>query len=437
MSMFRWHYWVSGFFLLNAMQAFGFIDRLAYGTWENKSGDKITQTLNLLLILSSVALFVRGYYNKRGNGVGGVLALAAIAFLLLSAGWSYDPTQTMRQAVVYLFIVIGSIGIAGTLDADEYMALLRLTCFLSAVASLVLLAVSPSNALTPDFLGIFPQKNFLGQVMATGALASLHVLRVDHRRRARNIFMLFVFVGMAFASASATACVAIFAFCCADRIIALLRRGGAGFAIGILLAMVLIPILVVVAVDPGPILEMIGKDPTLTGRTDLWTYVINDIWLKPLLGWGYYGFWSANNPAAMEISGAVRWFVAQSHNGLLEMLLNVGAVGTTIFIFLFLRNVLLAFQCLRTSSKALAISTIMVCVAILTIGVSENGAIDCNSALDEHVLRHRLYVRASGARRKGATISEAPRGDVASQAKKDKPSTSPLRPGHRRLLSRG
>src|SRR4029077_17033516 len=30
-------------------------------------------------------------------------------------------------------------------------------------------------------------------------------------------------------------------------------------------------------------------------------------------------------------------------------------------------------------------------------------AIDCNSALDEHVLRHGLYVRASGARRKGAT----------------------------------
>ena len=135
--------------------------------------------------------------------------------------------------------------------------------------------------------------------------------------------------------------------------------------------LVLVPILVVVAVDPGPILEMIGKDPTLTGRTDLWTYVINDISLKPLLGWGYYGFWSPNNPAAIEISAALRWFVTQAHNGLLEMLLNVGVVGTAIFIFLFVRNVILAFRCLRTSAKALAISTIIVCVGILTIGVSE------------------------------------------------------------------
>ena len=149
MSMSRWYYWVSGFFLLNAMAAFGFVDRLVYGTWENKPGDKITQSLNLLLILASLALFGRGYYSKRRIGAGGVLALATIAFLFLSAGWSHDPAVTVRQAVVYLFVVLGSIGIAGTLDADEYMDLLRRTCFLSAVASLVLLAVSPSTALTP------------------------------------------------------------------------------------------------------------------------------------------------------------------------------------------------------------------------------------------------------------------------------------------------
>ena len=278
----------------------------------------------------------------------------------------------MRQAVLYLFVVLGSIGIAGTLDVDEYMDLLKRTCFLSAVASLVLLAVSPSVARSlVDFQGIFSHKNVLGQVMAAGALASFHVIRVDRRRRVRNILMLFVFIGMAFASASATACLAVFAICCANGIIVLFQRGGAALLIGIFLVLVLVPILVVIAVYPDPIFEMIGKDPTLTGRTDLWTYVINDISLKPLLGWGYFGFWSPNNPAAFEIADAFRIFLSQAHNGLLEMLLNVGVVGTAIFIFLFVRNVILAFRCLHTSPKALAISTITVCVAILTIGASE------------------------------------------------------------------
>jgi exopolysaccharide production protein ExoQ len=371
MSMSRWYYWVSGFFLLAAMTAFGFVDRLVYGTWENKGGDKITQTINLLLILASLALFCRAYYSNRRISAGGVLALATTAFLFLSTSWSYDPAATVRQAVVYLFVVVGSIGIARTLDVDEYMELLKRTCFLSAVASLVLLAVSPSAARLVDFQGIFSHKNVLGQVMAAGALACLHVIRVDRRRRVRNILMLFVFIGMAFASASATACLAVFVICCASGIIALFQKGGAALLIGILLVLILVPIIVVIAVDPDPILEMIGKDPTLTGRTDLWTYVINDISLKPLLGWGYFGFWSPNNPAEFEIANAFGVLLTQAHNGLLEMLLNVGVVGTAIFIFLFVRNVILAFRCLRTSSKALAISTITVCVAILTIGVSE------------------------------------------------------------------
>src|ERR1700730_3584040 len=175
MSMSRWYYWVSGFFLLNAMAALSFVDRLVYGTWENKPGDKITQSLNLLLILASLALFVRGYYNKKTIGAGGVLALAVVAFLFLSASWSSDAATTVRQSILYLFAVLGAIGIAGTLDADEYMDLLRRTCFLSAVASLALVVLSPSTAFSRDFgdfQGIFPHKNTLGQVMAIGALAS-------------------------------------------------------------------------------------------------------------------------------------------------------------------------------------------------------------------------------------------------------------------------
>jgi exopolysaccharide production protein ExoQ len=374
MSMFRWYYWVSGFFLLQTMTAFSFVDRLVYGVWDNKPGDKITQTLNLLSILASLALFGRGYYSRRTIRAGGVLALLAVAFLFLSASWSVDPTTTVRQAFLYLFVVLGAIGIAGSLDADEYMDLLRWICFLSASASVALVVVSPSTAFGPgfgDFQGIFTHKNTLGQVMAIGALTSLHAMRVNRRRRALNTFMLCAFIGMAFASASTTALLAIFAFCCVDRIIALLRRGGAALLLGIFLVLILVPTLVAIAFDPSPIFEIIGKDSTLTGRTDIWTYVINDISLKPLLGWGYFGFWSPSNPAAVEISDAVRWTVPQAHNGLLEMLLNIGVVGTAIFIFLFVRNIIFALRCLSTSAKALAISAILIYVGIVMTGISE------------------------------------------------------------------
>jgi O-antigen ligase len=183
--------------------------------------------------------------------------------------------------------------------------------------------------------------------------------------------MLFVFAGMAFASKSTTSLMTVFAFCGVDGIITLCRRGGAARILGVVLATALVPILVVGAADPDLVLDLIGKDPTLTGRTEIWGYVMNDISLKPLLGWGYFAFWIASNPAAVEIGNAVHWVVPEAHNGLLEMLLNVGMVGTAIFAFLLVRNVVLAFRCLRTSAIDLAISTILCCGGILLVGISE------------------------------------------------------------------
>ena len=372
--MFRLYYWIVCIFLLTAIQAFGFIDRLVYGEWLGKSGDKITQSLNLLLIVTSSALFVHGYRRRREIGVGGVLALATTAFLFLSAFWSFEPLTTEREAVLYLFVVVGAIGIDATLDADEFMDLLALACFLSAVASLILLAVSPGDAFgsgSTELRGVFAHKNLLGEVMATGALASLHGIRVGGRRRIPNILMLLVFACMAFASKSATSWLCIFVFCCVDGVITLYQKRGAAQLFGICLTFVLVPILLFVVFDPDPILEMIGKDPTLTGRTEIWGYVIDDIWIKPLLGWGYFAFWSVANPAAMEIGKAEQWFVPEAHNGLLEMLLGIGIVGTGVFILLLVRNLVLAFRCLRTSAKAIAISTLLSCVGILVVGVSE------------------------------------------------------------------
>ena len=93
--------------------------------------------------------------------------------------------------------------------------------------------------------------------------------------------------------------------------------------------------------------------------------------MKPLFGWGYFGFWHLNNPAAMEIFDAVHWVVPHSHNGLLELLLGLGIVGTALFFGLFIRNLSLALRCLGTPANVLAVSAIMCCVGLLIQGVSE------------------------------------------------------------------
>ncbi len=41
----RWYYFAASFFVLQGMAAFEIIDRLVYGEWLGKPGDKFTQSL--------------------------------------------------------------------------------------------------------------------------------------------------------------------------------------------------------------------------------------------------------------------------------------------------------------------------------------------------------------------------------------------------------
>jgi O-antigen ligase len=146
----------------------------------------------------------------------------------------------------------------------------------------------------------------------------------------------------------------------------------------VFLIMFLVPTTVIVALNPDLLLGIIGKDPTLTGRTDVWSYVLDDIQKRPILGWGFCAFWSSNNPAALEIWTALRWVVPHAHNALLEMLLEVGIVGAAFFLFLWARNIALALRCMNTSAKELAISSLLCCIGVFVQGITEPVLIEPN-----------------------------------------------------------
>jgi exopolysaccharide production protein ExoQ len=356
------------------MEAFGIVDVLVYGNWEGKVGDKITQSLNLLLIVSSLFLFIWGFRRTRSIGAGGILALALVSFLLLSAVWSIDPQITIRRSILYLFVIIGGVGIANNLRSNEFMDLLGTACFLTAVASIAWLVFSPENALMPEsgaLRGIFSHKNILGQVMGVGTVTGIHKINVNSRRLLRKIFMLIVFLLVGILAKSATSVITIIYLYCVIGIISLWRKGGLNRIMISFSLVLLVPIAAIAALIPDQILEMVGKDATLTGRTDLWQYVADDIYQRPLLGWGFSSFWSASNPVATEISIQLGWTVPEAHDGLLQMLLDIGAIGTGLFIFVWIRNVKLAFQCLHTQERELAESSLLFFGAVVLIGVSE------------------------------------------------------------------
>ena len=76
---------------------------------------------------------------------------------------------------------------------------------------------------------------------------------------------------------------------------------------------------------------VVGKDSTLTGRTDIWLATINLIRDKPLLdlmlGSGYMATWLPTDAPTVEIWQQLHWAVPNAHNAYLDVALQLGLVG--------------------------------------------------------------------------------------------------------------
>jgi O-antigen ligase len=367
-------YAVSVFFLLQSMSALGFIDLAIYGSWYGKHGTKITQTMNSLSLLAALFLF---WSSTRTTGIARfnrVLPLTAASLLLISILWSHDPRTTFTQGIQYFFLVLGAVGLGEAWDSDAAMDLVALLCGLSAVASLVQFFIFP---VPTEFPGIFAGKNQLGQVMAVGVLAALHATRVRRGRRFRYICLIALCTILGFMSKSGTAILTIVSFFGFDILGRLYLKGGNSRITSICLAIWFIPIAIIFFMNEDSILDFFGKDPTLTGRTMLWPLVVDQISEKPILGWGFYGFWSPLNPAASQVFEAARgptgyvliW--ANSHNTMLEFLLGIGFLGTSFFIFLWARNFVMAVKCMSGPAGQIGLSSVMLLIGILLVGTSE------------------------------------------------------------------
>src|SRR6266446_788333 len=77
------------------------------------------------------------------------------------------------------------------------------------------------------------------------------------------------------------------------------------------------------------LIRSLGRDPTLTGRTEIWDAVL-DVDINPILGAGFDSYWLGDRA---ERIWAKYWFHPnQAHNGYLETYLNLGWLGLTLMV---------------------------------------------------------------------------------------------------------
>jgi O-antigen ligase len=78
--------------------------------------------------------------------------------------------------------------------------------------------------------------------------------------------------------------------------------------------------------DPGGgLVQSLGKDPTLTGRKDIWKLVLS-MHTNPLIGTGFESFWLGWRLEFM-LHALTNLPINEAHNGWIEVYLNLGWAG--------------------------------------------------------------------------------------------------------------
>ncbi len=76
------------------------------------------------------------------------------------------------------------------------------------------------------------------------------------------------------------------------------------------------------------ITSAVGREKNLTGRADVWRELVPVAMERPFMGYGFGGFWSSSVRNQFDIS--------DSHNGYLELILNIGMVGLMLYVIFIL-----------------------------------------------------------------------------------------------------
>jgi O-antigen ligase len=300
--------------------------------------------------------------------------LALVGLTLCSAAWSAVPLVTLRHAIAIAAGCLFSLYVVERFTFNEQLEILAWAFGLAAVFSFVFGAFNWGSAVieVPGWIGIYSHKNVLGRTMAMGAL--IFSLLSEHLQGGKWVARVGVAscLTLIVLSQSVTSMVIVLPLLYAKHLFRLTLQGRRGIRrrvwVSILVATVCIAWVVS---DFERVSELLDRDPTLTGRTILWAIIIPMAMEKPWLGYGYGSFWLGEEGPSMEVWQLHGFPTANGHNGLLDILLDLGLLGALITILgfgSFLRKAFRVYAAERTWDNAWPILFLM---ALFLINLAE------------------------------------------------------------------
>ena len=308
----------------------------------------------------------------------GLLAVCAVSF-----AWSIDPAITQRRSLAILMTTAAGLYIGSRYSWRTLLRGLAITWFVIAATSFLTALALPVYG--RDFethggawKGLFFEKNQLGAHMARAALFGAFLLIMDRPYRVWWAGLTGLSVLLVFLSTSKTSLLGLLIGLGILSIAAVMKRGMVFGLVtawfGIILSAVFVGILVS---TPELIVSILGRDLTLTGRTDIWITLVDFISERPLLGYGYGAFWDDGSNSGNWVREMVEWDAPTAHNGWFEVTLALGLIGLALLALDFLMTIWRAsWSSINTWAGVFALAF---CAQFFLFNLSESASLQQNS----------------------------------------------------------
>jgi exopolysaccharide production protein ExoQ len=292
---------------------------------------------------------------KRNSAVLVLPLLAAVSTL-----WSQDWTKTIVLAIFAFFLTCFAVYLTVRFRGTDLMKLFNITGFATVAISYLLILLYPSAGIrhiddTGAWQGLFVHKNYLGILMAFFFATAFYQERRSRLQRFVGIAYSASIVLLILKSQSRTAwlglCLLVL-YLVVEHFYVKLAKKERGLTAMLVAAGVSLLVLVGMTYG-GEIAVALGKTSDMTGRVGIFKSIYPELWKRPVSGFGYQAFWvGLKGESAHLLLMPGNTTLANAENGILQMWLELGVLGTSVLMFILLQSCRNALFCLGRDPSA-------------------------------------------------------------------------------------
>ena len=294
----------------------------------------------------------------------------------ISALWSQFPIVSLMWAPIAAFNVLFAFYLYRRFSPEQQMQLLLGLGWLCLFLNLTLSIFFPQYGIDyevakPAWRGMCSTKNLCSMVTSFLLPAAFYLPARSVLIKISRVIYVALSLLLVFMTHSATGMIGLaflFVYLIAMRMIKRMNYRDRSIAL-VAMATTALVLVVTILTASKQILLLLNRDPTLTGRTEIWASIMPAILQHPLLGYGYQAFWRGYEGASANIALSNGWAVSSAHNSFLQVALDLGLVGVGLVVWALVGALRNSFLCLRTlSSPYLFWCTGIVLITIVTAG---------------------------------------------------------------------